>query len=523
MGTQFRARAHSLLFFACFFASSLPGFASQPTPIAYTGLPAPNAGSGVTFLNFDLSRSSIAPDGSVGFKATLAGPGLDLDTGISFWSGSAPDLAMLARVTQPAPGVDGATFISMGGNNTVGDGGVLSFNAALAGPGINNNNSGALWSGGPGNVQLLARQGSPIAGVSTGVIAGVGNSRANQHGQVTFFANLRNTGVTEDQGIWTGTPGAVQLLARKGAAAPGTSFFFKDFGDQNPPTAINAAGVNAFFASTTQVLPDTSNAGGIWIGTPGSLQLSVTAGTHVDGLPAGLSLAGAPQPRLNDAGQLGFFGRLSGPALDPTNDQAIITGGGVSGTPLRFILREGDQVPGAAPGRRFKNIGAFSMNNHGEIAVGSETTGEPLFASVLVEGGPGDVQLVVSSHTDAPGSTSTFKTFGTTALNDQRMLVFQAGLENGKNGIWMSDESHVVAPVLVSGQSIEVAGSMKTVSITALPFEHSLTDAGTLIFGAVFTDGSQAIFTTTVPEPGSILLLPLIALGAAALRKRSRR
>ena len=73
-------------------------------------------------------------------------------------------------------------------------------------------------------VTLVAREGDPAPGAGDGVVfENLFAPSINNANEVLFAAVLSGTGVASDNkdGIWTGPPGNLQLLARDGDPAPG--------------------------------------------------------------------------------------------------------------------------------------------------------------------------------------------------------------------------------------------------------------------------------------------------------------
>src|SRR5205814_2368973 len=96
----------------------------------------------------------------------------------------------------------------------------------LTGSGVTTNNDLAIWSGTPGSLKMAVRKGDAAAGAALGVKYGLlGDPALNNVGQLAFKSSLTGSGVStgNDQGIWVGSPGAITLAGRKGAAAAGTA------------------------------------------------------------------------------------------------------------------------------------------------------------------------------------------------------------------------------------------------------------------------------------------------------------
>ena len=111
---------------------------------------------------------------------------------------------------------------------------------------------------------------APAGGNYTVTAAGFGNPAINAAGQVAFRADL--TGPSSPNGIFTGTPGALQTVALQGPATPGPAGSYGSF--SNP--VLNGAGQVAFDATG---LFGGSSTQGMFTGVPGTIQTVVLNGT----------------------------------------------------------------------------------------------------------------------------------------------------------------------------------------------------------------------------------------------------
>jgi hypothetical protein len=124
-----------------------------------------------------------------------------------------------------------------------------------------------FWTGISGNVGLVTRTGNQAPGAAAGVIfEGFSFDVAvNAAGRIVFTGYLTQQSPSDDMtiGIWSGVPGDVTLVARKGNPAPGmpAGVNFRSF--DSPPT-INSSGAVAFRATTTATTTTLSD--GVWRG-----------------------------------------------------------------------------------------------------------------------------------------------------------------------------------------------------------------------------------------------------------------
>lgn len=199
--------------------------------VARTGITVP-AGVPVQTPAILFNSFSVADangNGQVAFLAGLTNSGAGEDVGIWFWdSGS---LSLVAREGSAAPGLAGATFLGFGSGLSVGDDGSVGFGAKLAGPGVTADNEETVWAGGPGALRLVAREGNAAPGLGPGVVFDqlvlTGNLEiapaVNPAGRCAFLARLRGTGVTDanNDSLWVEDGnGDLRLVIREGTLIP---------------------------------------------------------------------------------------------------------------------------------------------------------------------------------------------------------------------------------------------------------------------------------------------------------------
>ena len=151
-----------------------------------------------------------------------------------------------------------------------------------------------------------------------------------------------------DYAIWTGSPGDLQLVVRTGMHAPGTppAVVF----DWMDNFSINDAGQIACRGQLAGPgIIDGYNYSGRWVGGPGSLQAFSWTGMEAPGLPAGTTFGatGFGTTSLNESGDMFAVPVLEGPGVTPSNDRALYVG--QTGA-LALVMRTGDPAP-QAPAR----------------------------------------------------------------------------------------------------------------------------------------------------------------------------
>jgi hypothetical protein len=188
----------------------------------------------------------------------------------------------------------------------------------------------------------------------------------NNSGEGLMIADLLGgdvvTGVN-DRAVYIVSTSGLTLAQRKGDPAPGTDALFQTVNNSN--TGLNNSG-RFFFASTiTGGTVTTANDAGIWTGTPGNLQLvaregQLLPGTATTEMAINVSLSAMV---MNDLGQVFFPTDLRGPDVVPAvNDRAYCVWDPNLG--LRVVARSGQQIE-ALPTvfRTISGWGGIQFNN----------------------------------------------------------------------------------------------------------------------------------------------------------------
>jgi hypothetical protein len=298
--------------------------------VVRSGNPAPGTPDGVKFDSF-FFQTGFNDAGQVAFYAFLAGDGVNPSNDNGIWSEGSGTLSLVARTGSQAPGAPaGVTFRDFFVPVEINNAGHTAFHAWLAGDGINETNDEGLFSEGSGELELVARSGSPAPDTPSGVNFGAFSFNVsswpslNDAGQITFRGNLTGSGInsTNNLGIWAGENDSLKLVARTGNLAPGTGAGVR-FSDLSRPT-LNSAGQTAFRAFLTGSGVFSGNNLGIWAtDTSGALQLVVRTGTPLEVTPgvirtisdlAFVTDTGNSDGRasgFNNLGQLVFWARFT--------------------------------------------------------------------------------------------------------------------------------------------------------------------------------------------------------------------
>lgn len=287
------------------------------------------------------------------------------------WTGTPGALSVIAREGAAAPGLAGITFETIPSWRDITDTGHVAFRADLAGAGVTAANNSSAWLQPPaGASQLAAREGGAAPGL-TGVTFSAGFFSVLSAGDVVGLNSaLAGTGVTtaNDSSIWVGPPGALQLIAREGSQVPGLPVGSL-YGQFNSIEGINKAGHVIFETSMTGPNITVDNERAIFVGGPNNnVAVAAREGDPAPGLPAGVVFdASHLVLGVNDVGQVAFRADLRGTGVDNTNDSAFYVG--VPGA-LGLVTRRGSQAPGVPAGGVFQMTGTTlgPFNNIGQIA-----------------------------------------------------------------------------------------------------------------------------------------------------------
>ncbi len=310
-------------------------------------------------------------------------------------------------------------------------------------------------------------------------------------GHIAFDGFL--TGNTlSDEGIWVGLPGALQLAAREGVAAPGAGAGVTFACCFQIPT-INASGQVAFRGNLQGSGVTGANAAGIWAGGAGSLSLVARTGTPAAELPDGVTyLALYTDPCLNDSGEVCFAARVAGTGVDTTNDFVIVRG--MPGA-LEVLAREGDEAPGTG-GAVFNNFyDQFTLdaqpilNDLGHIVFRAYIGGAGVDGSNY-EGiwryTPGTgLELVARRGSVAPGTGDLWEYFLNPEIGPQGAVTFIGGLVNddadpfNDRGVWKGEpgavELVIRAGSLAPGLGLKLIPNGGDSSITPISADDAVT------------------------------------------------
>jgi hypothetical protein len=324
------------------------------TPIAIKGSPAPGVGV-LTYSGFDYTEFSLAADGTLAFPGTITGLGVTTANDKCIWTsinGATPVLA--ARESDPAPGLPEGTIFSnfldltdtFNSVSALDGGGVFVF-ATLTGGGTTTANDTALYSGLPGALTLILRKGDPAPTLANPIIVnGISAQAANSNGVCVFEGTLSGTGTssTNNMAVYKGSTTAnLAIIARKGSPAPG--YPAHNLSDVN---ATNRLRINA---SGQVLIQGTLTGGGATanddfflavINADGSSTPVAREGIANPDLPAGVTISTFALCTLNDDGSVVFTTILKGTGVVANNNEALWSWTPANG--LRLLARETESI-----------------------------------------------------------------------------------------------------------------------------------------------------------------------------------
>lgn len=422
------------------------------------GNAAPNTPDGVVFGNVGFGDPIFNDAGRVAFQGFLVGTDIGIGNDSGLWSDSSGSVKLVVREGDPAPGI-GSLFTSVtrpafnnaGHTAFVGNGGIwldtlghlnrvvlsdgevpgtesgvmfngfgitssppllndrdqVAFFAGLSGTGVDTTNDNGIWSTGSGSLTLIAREGEAPPGIEAGnvFVDSFGLPAFNNAGQTAFLGHFRDPNINglRGSGIWSEGTGALSLVARTGADAPGTEtgVVFNNLHD--PVFSDNSQ--TAFRGTLSGPGVDNTNLSAIWSEGSGSLQLVARQGSQATGAgPEAIFLSFNEDPIINGRGQTAFRARMR------MGDSGELIGGiwatDLSGN-LQLVVREGDY---------------FDVDDH-----------------------PLRYDLRVISSIDLPNTD-----FLSSAFNDLGQLTFTLRFTDGSDGVFIATVPEPTSILLIA-------------------------------------------------------------------------
>lgn len=500
------------------------------------------------------SAPTISANSEVGFFAGVSFT-TDPSQRDGIWSEVNGSLSLIARrgmVPTGFPPGSGFQFGSSSPQTTVApfvfDGGQTVFGSSYDGV-------TTVWSGGPSSnlsPAIITGLSAPTSVPGTLFQSAVAPSlRVNASGSLATIATLQSGagGATagNSRGIWTGLPGSLELLARQGFDAPGTSG--GDFSEFEFPVFTDT-GTTAFVASLAAGTGDVSSVNnvGIWRGTASSLEMIAREGEVAPGA-GGELFKDFRQVSINNAGALAVLAELV-----PSNGRGVWR---TDGDVLSPVVLPGDSVPGLSGDVSFGSAAGVVLNGQGAIAfkafLNGADAGPSQGESVWVNDGA-NLRMLARVGDPVPGTNGTMTFVADNGfdffpfMNELNQVVFQSriaidGVLGSRDAIFAYDLSGDLLMSIKYGDEIEVGpGDYRTITDLRLPvasenmsnslFSGSgeqdgrrspLNDRGQLAFAADFAFSDGGVFVVQVPEPTTIVLSSVGAIATFCMINRRKR
>jgi hypothetical protein len=384
----------------------------------------------------------------------------------------------VAVTTDAAPGAGGLQWSKLSGvGNILRPTGRVAFQGEL--DVADTATKGGIWVGMIGNLQLLVREGDPAPGTTLNFAAGARYFQDGLHlamndaGQIALRAKLAGAGVTtaNDQAIFTGTPGALTLVARLGDAAPDVpgATLAKTSTEGLTAPSINASGRILFRGHLAGASVTTTTADAIWFGDPAAPTVAVRGGQPVTGpgIPPNSHIVelGSERPVLNDAGQILF----ESPYDDGTNLVRCVWLGPPQ-SPAAIAIR-GQSVPGDSQGSTLGgSVLHLRMNGNGHAAFHMTlSSGASDWALFVWDGAA--LREVWRTGDPAPGMPDG-ETYGGSAtediyINELDQVLFRTSTAPSLiTGVWLWDPQSGGAPRLLAriGGNVTLGTATKVVT-----------------------------------------------------------
>jgi len=459
---------------------------------------------------YDAVQSST---GDVAFEALLDQTNPNGVHSLNLWQDNAA--ALLYGQGDPAPGTASGVVFATTSTYQVHANGAVAFYGTLSGPGVSGTNLGGIWYQDASGVDLIIRMGDQAPGMTSGMTLGsiINNQvSAADGGTVVFMANALMGTTFQWLGVWSWTrANGLQLVTRSNAPAPGTSSNFSGF--MRPQVAPNG---------DVYLVGATPNEAGLWSGQPGAIQLIAKSGDAAPGMPAGSVFSDFPASVLiDDQGEAAIQTKVLGTdnvqrfVVYRINQGAlnlIVAAGqpapGADASATFFI-----------PQRAALNDHNPLINSG--LSTGCQP---PCVTSGLWLTDATNPPVIVAANSFAfPEIPSgwDFGGFQTAALDASDQVVFQCMFFHGSSyrAVFGWTALAGVFPIAVPGSQFQVnPGDVRTVEDATLsPLDgntsggiasSSLTDAGRVVLRVMFTDTSTGVFFGQFTDFQSLYVAP---------------
>ena len=337
----------------------------------------PGLPPGVIYDDWELS-SILGEDGTASVGAILSGPGVIPDVNDkALLVGKAGALELMARAGDQAPGFPEGVILTTEGNYValLADDGRFLTRFHLAGPGIDESNETAFWAVDDTGWHKIVQTGDAAPGTEPGVtFAWIDGVLFNNSLSIVFRGGVTGNPVdpTNDVGYWSGPPGDLQLVAREGDPAPdlGPDVFLLLAGSF---PSLQGEGDVGFGGTVVGEDITQDNNDALFVGRPGELRVLAREDDQVPGLNEPLRYELPSNLIINERREAMFSGRLRGD-VEEWEDRIVMYG---PYDAPRVALREGDPIRGQDPGIVFDDrlYGIGATNDFGNAIQVAGLTG----------------------------------------------------------------------------------------------------------------------------------------------------
>ena len=315
------------------------GSPGTTTIIAAEGGPASNGRGGTngTFTGFHGIFPAINDTGQVAFLNVLNGTTGGASDNVALFRGSGGPITQLMREGQAAPDNDGALSVFLISQPpSFNNTGQFAITDAVTGT----TNDEGIFRGSGGAIEQVARVNQTVPNGDGSFRFISGQPAFNDAGQASFIATLKDTagGIADSSGVFREENGTTIQIARDNQTAPDSNGRFASFSNQT----MNEAGQVAFQANLDDTAggPGTgSDDSGIFRGTGGSVTQIVREGQSVPNV--GASFSQFFRPALNNLGQTAFTAFVTGAEVTFANDHGLFIADGIDTVQ---IAREGQAL-----------------------------------------------------------------------------------------------------------------------------------------------------------------------------------
>lgn len=469
-------------------------FTTAPNFIAYTNGVAPGTGGALFNGSGTFDTGVLDDQGRMLFRGRLVGAGVVATNERALFLGTTEaDLQLVIRGGDPAPGLSGltlntATGQGIGSSVRISPAGHVLFGSSMSGAGVTTANDTALFGGLPGSIVVYAREGDAAPGTAGATMnqsfsaPSQQSTGINRQGRVLFQASLSGgdvSGTTNNAAWYTGLPGALEIVHRKGDGITGGAVssslgFISQMSnsgqvlyDLSLSTTLGTTPATA--GNDRALMLYTPGAGSVVLVREGDAAPGTTGATFSNATNSWSLSVGANG--FNESGTAVLAAELfNGDVVSTINDRGIYL---INASGNTLAMRRGDPCP-SVPGATFDTVSNAS--------IGIDRAGRISFQCILLGGGvtatndsgiwagaPGSFVQVMREGDPAPGTPGC--TFGSPfslsmMMNDAGQVLFYAPLIGGDAVIGTDQALYSWDPAL--GLSLIVRGG-ETATLAAAP------------------------------------------------------